>query len=191
MKNLTRKMLLFFTVILIALCSFLIFQWNKEKNQSNHLYSVMEQIVFRNFTNLTSDFNDIAVTLSEYDEGFTEQEMDIFTQSLVKDIRTLNETGTSLSFLLNHTSLSGVLIYEHYIWKIEKILVEIIEGKINDENKIHSIGNVIKKQNEQFTDMFYGEEQVGVEGINTTKEITKVMEIIDVMNKKIGEIVNK
>ncbi|MFD2444175.1 hypothetical protein ACFSO7_09325 [Bacillus sp. CGMCC 1.16607] len=77
------------------------------------------------------------------------------------------------------------------IWKIEVILGEIIEGKIIDEKKIHSIGNVIKKQNKQLSDMFYGKEQVGVEGINTKKEITNVMEIIDVMNKKIGGIVNK
>jgi hypothetical protein len=191
MKNLTQKMLLFLTVMLIALCSFFIFQWNKEKNHSNHLNSVMEQIVFRNFTNLTSDLNDIAVTLSEYDEGVTEQEMDLFTHSLVKDFRTLNETGTSLSFLLNPTSIDGIFIYEQYLWKLEVTLYEIIEGKITDENKIHSIGNVIKKQNEQLADMFYGEEQVGIEGINTKKEIKKVMEIIDLMNEKIGEIVNK
>jgi hypothetical protein len=53
MENLTQNMLLFLIVILIALCSFYIFQWNKEKNQSNHLNNVMEQIVFRNFTNFT------------------------------------------------------------------------------------------------------------------------------------------
>jgi hypothetical protein len=191
MKNLTQRMLLFLIVILIALCSFFIFQWNKEKKHSNHLNSVMEQIVFRNFTSLTSDLNYIADTLSEYDEGGTEQEMDLFTETLVKDFRTFNETGTSLSFLLNNTSHDGIYIYEHYLRKIEVILIEIIEGKISDENKIHSISNIIKKQNEQFTDMFYGEEHVGIEGINTRKEIKKAMEIIDVMNKKIGEIVSK
>jgi hypothetical protein len=188
MKNLTQKLLLFLTVVLIALCSFFIFKWNIEKNQSNILNSLMEQIVFRNFTNLTSDLNDIADTLSEYNEGFTEQEMDKFKQALVKDNRNLNETGTSLSLLLNHTGLNGILIYEDYLWKIEKVMIDIIEGKINDENKMHSIGNVIKKQNEQLTDMFYGEEQVGIEGINTEKGIKKVMEIIDEMNNKIGEI---
>jgi hypothetical protein len=191
MKNLTQRMLLFLIVILIALCSFFIFQWNKEKKHSNHLNSVMEQIVFRHFTSLTSDLNYIADTLSEYDEGGTEQEMDLFTETLVKDFRTFNETGTSLSFLLNNTSHDGIYIYEHYLRKIEVILIEIIEGKISDENKIHSISNIIKKQNEQFTDMFYGEEHVGIEGINTRKEIKKAMEIIDVMNKKIGEIVSK
>ncbi|MFD2444041.1 hypothetical protein ACFSO7_08585 [Bacillus sp. CGMCC 1.16607] len=191
MKNSTQKMLLFLTIVLIALCSFFIIRWNLEKNQSNHLNSVIDQIVLRNFTSLTSDLNDIADTLSEYDEGLTEQDMDIFTHSLNKDYRTLNETGTSLSFLLNDKSLNDSLIYEDYIWKIEKVTLEIIEGKINDENKIHSIGNVIKKYNDQLKDMFYGEKQVGVEGINTIKEIKKVMEIIDEMNNKIGEILNK
>ncbi|MFD2444176.1 hypothetical protein ACFSO7_09330 [Bacillus sp. CGMCC 1.16607] len=115
MKYLTQKMLLFLTVILIAVCSFIIFQWNKEKNQSNHLNSVMEQMVFRNFTNLTSDLNDIAETLSDYENEVTEKELDLFTQSLNKDIRTLNGTGTSLSYLLNSKKLDGILIYEDYM----------------------------------------------------------------------------
>jgi hypothetical protein len=119
-----------------------------------------------------------------------QKKMDIFIHSLVKDTRTLNETGTSLSFLLNHTSLKDILIYENYIWKTEKVIGEIIEGKINDANTIHSIGNVIKKQNDQLTDMFYGEEPVGIEGINTRKEIKKVMEIFDEMNVEIREILN-
>ncbi|MFD1738718.1 hypothetical protein ACFSCX_19565 [Bacillus salitolerans] len=117
--------------------------------------------------------------------------MDLFTHSLDKDIRALNKTGMNLSYYLNPTSLNGMLIYEHYIWKIEEILDEINEGKISDENEIHFIGNVIKKQNVQLSELFYGKEPVGVEGINTKEEIMKVIEVIDLMNTEIGEIVNK
>lgn len=191
MKSLNKKILTLLIVTLIGLCSFLIIQWNKEKTQSSYLNSVMEQKYLRIFTYLTKELYDIADTLNKYDDGFTEQEMGLFTQSLGKDIRTLNETGMNLSYLFNSTSLDGILIYEDYIWKIEEVLGEIKEGTISDENEIHSIGNVITKQNEKLSDMLYGEEQVGVEGINTKEEVTKVIEIIDSMNKEIDEIVNK
>lgn len=182
-------MLVFLTVILIALCSYFIFQWNKEKTESKYLNSVKEQMVFKNFTYLTKELYGIATTLNKYDDGFTEKEMDLFKHSLDKDIRMLNETGMSLSYLYSPTSLDG--IYEHYIWRTEEMLGKIKEGKISDEKEIHLIGNVIKKQNKQLSDMFYGEEQVGVEGINKKEGFMKVIEIFDLMNKEIGEIVNK
>jgi hypothetical protein len=79
MKYLTQKVLLFLIVVLIGVCSIFIFRWNIEKNQSNQLISVMNQMVFRNYTSLTSDLNDIADTLSVYDEGFTEEDGHIYT----------------------------------------------------------------------------------------------------------------
>lgn len=39
--------------------------------------------------------------------------------------------------------------------------------------------------------MFYGEDKVGVEGINSKQEIIKVIEIIDLMNSEIEGILGK
>lgn len=191
MKSLNQKWLLVIMVFLIVLCFIFIVQWNKEKNQSNYLKSVKEQMVFKNFTYLSKELYDVSETLRKYDTGFTDQEMVLFSQLLDKDIRSLKETGMNLSYLMHPTSLDGMLIYENYIWKIEQKLRKIKEGEISNEYIIHSIGNVIKNQDEQLTDLFFGEQQVGVEGINTNEEVTKVLEIIDIMNEEVEDILHK
>lgn len=108
------RTILFLAVPLLAIC-FFIFEWSKEKSQTEYLSDVQEQLIFRNFTYLTKELNGIAETLTNYDDEFTKTEMSLFAQLLEKDIRTLNESGMNLSYLLPPTSLDGVLIYENYI----------------------------------------------------------------------------
>lgn len=137
MKSLSQKWLLVLMVFLIVLCSIFIDQWNKEKNQSNNLKSVKEQMVFKNFTYLSKELYDISETLRKYDTGFTDQEMVLFLKLLDKDIRSLKETGMNLSYLMHPTSLDGKFIYENYIWKIEQTLRKIREEEISNEYIIH------------------------------------------------------
>jgi hypothetical protein len=185
MKNI--NIYLFTSVILLGICLYFIFQWDQAKNESNHLNSVQEQLIFNHFTHLTEVLNDAANTLNKYDDGFTKQEKDLYHQSLHKDLRSLNEIGHNLTYLLNPANLNGTLIYEQYVWKLEVTLNEIINGKVTDEKMIHSIGKAMKKQNKRLSDIFYGKKQVGVKGINTENEITKVREILNELNEELEE----
>lgn len=192
MKKLNQKSVLVLTIFLIALCLFFIYQWNKEKNQSDHLNSITEQIVFREFTNLISELYYITDTLNMYNDNFTKQEVDLYTHSLNRSVITLNEINHNMSFLILHTTSldrknkDGILLRN-----LEEILGKVMQGEISGEDKIHSIGNVIRKQNDQLYNMFYGEEQIGVEGINTKEEMMKAIKIIDIMSVEIDGVVNK
>lgn len=156
--------------LIITLCSFSIIQWNKAKEDSDALADFKDRMVFNTFTNLSKELYGIAESLEDYDDHFSETERVLYMKSIDKEIRSLNETGTQLGFLLNRST--DPLIYEQHIWFLEAFLTDIKTGKIADKNNIHVIGDIIKHQNDKLSSMIF-EEHIGVKGINTVEAVVE------------------
>lgn len=178
----SKRSILVVLLFVLGACFFVL--WNQEKKQAAALSSVKERMIFSHFTQLTKELNDIAETLNAYDENFTAREKSLYQKSIDSEIRSLNQVGINLGVLLNRENTES-MIYEEHIWKMEKFLKDISEGKINIETDIHFVGEAIKEHNEKLTDMFY-KEQIGQEAASTKREVDRVIRILELINKEIN-----
>jgi hypothetical protein len=161
----------------------LLYQWNSEREQILVMEQMSEELIISNLINLGSKLYVTAQTLENYNNNFTEQEKVLFIQSLNKDSQSLSHIGIELSNYLKLQIEGNVLIYEHYIWLINVLLIEIIEGNFSNEDAIQSVAKVMKEQSYSLKDMFF-KEHIGSDGLDS-KELKRIVESIEKINDEI------
>jgi hypothetical protein len=183
-----QKILLLIIIFLTVPCAFLAFQWKNEREQTDALEHMREELIIRSFHNLGSTLNNAAETLGIYKSDFTEREKVLFIQSIGKDSLSINQIGLELGNYLRPQIEGNVLIYEQHIWIIEDFLNEILQGNITDENVIRSVAGVMNEQCNLLSDMFF-KEYIGAEGLDSG-ELKRIMYSIELINAEIRKISN-
>lgn len=162
-----------------ALLAYKSFDLNNKLEAAN---DIIDSVKFNEFQNLNNTIQQISYELMDY-INYGNDNDELFLSKLVKEELRLNQIGMNLRSLLN----IGESIYEQRVWKIERFVVDVSEGKFTDKEKIHQVAVIMDKQQKNLHDMIFVE-QIGVSGLNEEKNIERILSILDIIIDEINKV---
>lgn len=154
--------------------------------KKNH-QSTIDRILFSEIFSLTNTLYYISEALNMYDKNFTKEEATLYNRLIASHSSDLNNFGSNIYTLMISLDLQmkGSDIYQENIWKLENELYRINQGQLTNQERIHSLGNVVKEQADKLTDLFIVE-QLGTE-LTNPDVIEKIIEILEGITDEIDK----
>ncbi len=168
--------LLLVSTVLLAYRSF---DLNNKLEAAN---DIIDSVKFNEFVNLNNTIQQISDELIDYNNYGNEND-ELYLSKLGKEGLHLNQIGMNLRRLLN----IGDSIYEERIWKIERFVIDISEGKLTDKEKIHQVAIIMDEQQKNLQDMIFVE-QIGVSGLNEEENIERIIRVLDIIIDEINKV---
>ncbi len=151
-----------------------------EANNKIQSYKEREVIEFSfailHYSNVLSS---IAMTLSDYNEDFTEGEKVLYERLLSSNGYRLNQIGRQLTSL-RHLYPED-LIYEQYVYFIEHLLFHT--KKNFPVSRRHEIGEVILEYSDQMRIFSYDTKKL----LSDEREMRRLLDIISTMNEDVSK----